>query len=209
MSISDNQAADPQAPFEKTPEPTILDRLGHAEVRRQVGRARDEYGPDFDAAPLTMLLLMHRVTAAFRSAESFELEAIGLTQTSFNILMVLHRSPQPMTMRDIAVAVSVQPPNLTAAVRDLEQRKFIRRRHNVNDKRSQLVETSRRGELLLKPFLERHFAFVETLFATISPPERLQLIDMLDRILTGVTDESGSRGLTEAVAAAAAHSWKA
>ncbi len=154
-----------------------------------------------------MLLLLHRVTAAFRTAESFELEAIGLTQTGFNILMVLHRSPTAMTMREIAVAVAVQPPNLTAAVRDLEQRKFIRRRHDVNDRRSQLVETSRRGELLLTPFLERHFAFLDALFADLEPAERRQLIDMLDRILTGVTDDNGSRGLADRVTAAAAHSW--
>jgi DNA-binding MarR family transcriptional regulator len=207
MTIAENRTVDESAPSEK--ESTIFDKLGHAEVRRQVGRAQAEYGPDFDAAPLTMLLLLHRVAAAFRSAESFELEAIGLTQTSFNILMVVHRAPTAMTMREIAVAVSVQPPNLTAAVRDLEQRKFIRRRHNVNDRRSQIVETSRRGELLLKPFLERHFAFVETLFASISTEERCQLIDMLDRILTSVTDDNGNRGLTDEVAAAAAHSRKA
>jgi DNA-binding MarR family transcriptional regulator len=184
----------------------VFDNLRHTEVRRQIGRARAEYGGAFDAAPLTLMLLLHRVAAAFRTAESFELEAVGLTPTGFNILMVLHRSPLPMTMREIAAAISVQPPNLTASVRDLEQRKFIRRRHDDNDRRSRLVETSRRGELLLAPFLDRHFAFLDTLFGAITPAERVLLIELLDRILTTVADDDGNRGLADHVAAAAAHS---
>jgi DNA-binding MarR family transcriptional regulator len=205
MTTAENRSVTESAPGDAAS--AVFDNLGHAEVRRQIGHARNVYGPDFDPAPMAMVLLLHRVAAAFRTAESYELESIGLTQTGFNILMVLHGSPSPMTMREIAVAVAVQPPNLTAAVRDLEQRKFIRRRHDSNDRRSQLVETSRRGELLLSPFLERHFAFLDTLFGTLAPAERPQLIDMLDRILTGITDDDGTRGLADRVAAAASRSW--
>ena len=190
---------------ESEPGPAVV-ALRHDEVRRQVDQARAEHGPGFDAAPLTLALLLHRVAAAFRSAESFELEALRLTRTGFNVLMVLHRSPTPMAMREIATAIAVQPPNLTAAVRELEQRRLVQRRHDATDKRSQLVETSRQGELLLAPFLQQHFAFLDALVEGIAPAERRQLIGLLDRILVSVTDDDGDRGLTDRVARAAAHS---
>ncbi len=184
----------------------IFEQLQHDEVRRQIGRARKEYGDDFDAAPLTMLLLLHRVAAAFRVAESYELDAIGLTQTSFNILMVLHRSPGPVTMRELAVAVSVKPPNLTAAVRDLAEKKLIRRRDHVSDKRSQTVEIAKRGEAALKPFLDQHFVFLESLFAGVQHRHRAQFVRNLDTLLTTISDEGAIRGLSPRVAEAASHS---
>jgi DNA-binding MarR family transcriptional regulator len=184
----------------------VLASLSHPEVRRQVDRARAGSGPDFDATPLTLALLLHRVAAAFRTAESLQLEAQGLTRTGFTILTVLHRSPGPMTMREIAAAISVQPPNLTAAVRDLERRQLVRRRHADTDRRSRLVETSEHGELLLVPLLRDHFALLGTLSDSVAPAERLLLIGLLDRILTAVTDDAGERGLADRVARAAAHS---
>jgi DNA-binding MarR family transcriptional regulator len=186
----------------------VFDQLKHEEVRRQVGRARQEYGEAFDVAPLTILLLLHRVAAAFRTAESYELDSIGLTQTSFNILMVLHRSPTPVTMRELASAVSVKPPNLTAVVRDLAEKKLIDRRHSDTDRRSQMVEISRRGETLLKPFLPRHFDFIASLFADIDAATRRNLITALDTVLTGVTDENDIRGLNLRVVMSATHSRK-
>jgi DNA-binding MarR family transcriptional regulator len=203
------KAAGPVKPGTATVlDPATFDNLRHEEVRRQIARARNEYGEDFDAAPLTMLLLLHRVAAAFRSAESYELDAIGLTQTSFNILMVLHRSPGPVTMRELAVAVSVKPPNLTAAVRDLVEKKLIRRRDHASDKRSQMVEIAKRGETVLRPFLRQHFVFLESLFTGIDNAERAQFIRNLDAILTSITDEEAIRGLTPTVTAAATHARK-
>lgn len=187
----------------------VLEALRHAEVRRQVDRARTRYGPDFDPVPLTLTLLLHRVAAAFRTAEAAELEALGLTRTGFHILMVLHRSPVPMTMGEIAAAISVQPPNLTVAVRDLVRRGLLRRRPDDVDRRTQLVETAEPGELLLVPFLHDNFAFLGTLSDGLAPAERLQLIGLLDRILTAVTDDGGERGLADRVARAAAHSGEA
>lgn len=183
----------------------VFDHLHSDEVRRQVGHARNEYGEEFDAAPLTMILLLHRVAAALRSAESYELESIGLTQTGFNILMVLHRAPAPMTMSRLSTAVSVKPPNLSAVVRELVASGFVRRSGNSRDKRSMMVEIAPKGDRLLKPFLPGHFDFLSCLFDDVEGAARTDLILILDRLLASLSDDSGLRGLEPRIIRAASH----
>lgn len=183
----------------------VFDHLRNDEVRRQVARARNEYGEEFDAAPLTMILLLHRVAAALRSAESYELESIGLTQTGFNILMVLHRAPAPLTMSQLSVAVSVKPPNLSAVVRELVSDGLVRRNGNSRDKRSLMVEIAPEGRRLLKPFLPGHFDFLDCLFEDVDATARTDLILILDRVLASLSDDSGLRGVPQRIIRAASH----
>lgn len=183
----------------------VVADLLHPQVRTHVSRAQREYGPDFDPTPLTMLQLINRISATFRTAESYELEAIGLNQTTFNILMVLYRSPRPVTMREVASAISVKPPNLTSAIRDLVGRRLIQRRDNASDNRSYLVEIADRGEALLRPFLPGHFRFIEALFSELTLRERRQLIAILDKLLVSVSTPDGQRGISQLVLAAASH----
>lgn len=182
----------------------VLDGLRQEDLRRQISLARSEYGKDFDAMPLTLMLMMHRTVAALWRAESFELDFIGLSGTLFNILMVLHRSPTPVTMGNVADAVSVKPPNLTAAVHDLERRQLIRRKPHTADKRSYLLEITERGEALINPFLPGHLNFLQDLFQPLSEADRVAVVKALDAILSNLVDEE-TGGISDHIIKSASH----
>jgi DNA-binding MarR family transcriptional regulator len=179
--------------------PEIFDQIKHDQVRGQIQLARNEHGPNFDPAPLAILVLLNRAAAACRAAVSYELEEVHLTSTSFNILMVLHRSTTPVSMRTVSSAVSVKPPNLSIAVRDLVSRGLVQRTAANKDKRTQMVEISAEGEAILRPLIKRHFSFIEELFAEVDDVARVNLIETLDTILVSLTDDGNERNLNRRI----------
>ena len=70
-------------------------------------------------------------------------EAAGLP---FGRIRALKRiAPAPITLRDLAALLSVDPPNCTAIVDDLEQRGLVERRPHPSDRRSKLVVITPEG----------------------------------------------------------------
>lgn len=53
---------------------------------------------------------------------------------------------QPMSMREFAAAMGIDPPNATGVVDDLESLGLVRRRPHPTDRRAKLVEATRKGK---------------------------------------------------------------
>ena len=71
-------------------------------------------------------------------------EAIGL---SFNRIRAVRRlARQPMSMRELAELLGIDPPNATTVVDDLESRGLVRRRPHPTDRRAKLVEATAKGK---------------------------------------------------------------
>lgn len=88
---------------------------------------------------------------------------------------------QPMTMREFATAMSIDPPNATVVVDDLESLGLVRRRPHPTDRRAKVVEATRKGKAMARR--------ANTILAT--PPAALAALDAdelktLRRILAGV-----------------------
>jgi DNA-binding MarR family transcriptional regulator len=71
-------------------------------------------------------------------------EALGL---SFGRARAIRRlARQPMSMREFAAALDIDPPNATVVVDDLESLGLVRRRPHPTDRRAKLVEATRKGK---------------------------------------------------------------
>jgi DNA-binding MarR family transcriptional regulator len=57
---------------------------------------------------------------------------------------------EPMTMRELADALGIDPPNATVVVAGLEKEGLVRRRPHPTDGRVKLVETTRKGKALAR-----------------------------------------------------------
>jgi DNA-binding MarR family transcriptional regulator len=84
-------------------------------------------------------------------------DALGL---SFARIRAVRRvAKRPMSMKELAAALDVDPPNATALVDDLESLALVRRRPHPADRRAKLVEATPKGkqaarkadEILLTP----------------------------------------------------------
>ena len=71
-------------------------------------------------------------------------DALGM---SFARVRAVRRiAQQPMSMREIAAVLDIDPANATTVVDDLESLGLVRRRPHPNDRRAKLVEATRKGK---------------------------------------------------------------
>lgn len=75
-------------------------------------------------------------------------EAAGM---SFGRVRAVRRlAREPMSMRELAAAMGIDPSNATVVVDDLESRGLVRRRPHPTDRRAKLVEATRKGRELAR-----------------------------------------------------------
>jgi DNA-binding MarR family transcriptional regulator len=107
-------------------------------------------------------------------------DALGMTFGRTRALRCLARAP--MSMREFADALDIDPPNATVVVDDLESQGLVRRRPSPTDRRAKVVEATRRGKALAR----RADAILATPPAAIRGLEAGEL-DALRRILAAAT----------------------
>ncbi len=117
--------------------------------------------------------------------------AADLTFTQLRGLSVLaHR--QPLRMSDLAESLGMTPASASALIERMEQRKFVTRRSDADDRRTVLVELSRRGKHVLD-VMERgssdHFG---RLIEKMTPDERDALATTL-RAFLRISAQSADR----------------
>jgi DNA-binding MarR family transcriptional regulator len=106
-------------------------------------------------------------------------DALGI---SFGRARTVRRlARRPMSMRELADALGIDPPNATVVVDDLEALGLVRRRPHPTDRRAKLVEATRKGKAMARR--------AEAILAT--PPQSLSALSREDlatlrRILEGV-----------------------
>ena len=106
-------------------------------------------------------------------------EALGMSFGRASALRRLARRPQ--SMRELAAALGIDPPNATVIVDDLESLGLARRRPHPTDRRAKVVEATRKGKDMARR--------AETILAT--PPAALSALspddlETLRRILASV-----------------------
>jgi DNA-binding MarR family transcriptional regulator len=105
-------------------------------------------------------------------------DALGM---SFARVRALRRiAHQPMSMKEIAAVLDVDPPNATPVVDDLESRGFVRRRPHPTDRRATLVEATAKGKQAAKKADDILFAPPSGL-AALDPDELEKLRRLLRR----------------------------
>jgi DNA-binding MarR family transcriptional regulator len=107
-------------------------------------------------------------------------EALGM---SFGRTRAIRRvARQPISMGELAAALGIDPPNATVLVDDLESQGLVRRQPHPTDRRTKLVEATRKGKALARR--------AEEILSTPPPGLRSLNMDDLDtlrRILESIS----------------------
>jgi DNA-binding MarR family transcriptional regulator len=114
-------------------------------------------------------LCLHLQRAARAVARHFDelMRPTGLTSGQFSLLMSLNR-PDPPTMRAVAELLAMDRTTLTANLKPLERRGFVRVRIDRNDRRSRRLVLSAKGRAALlaaMPAWEQGHALIEPTLA--------------------------------------------
>ncbi len=177
----------------------MADRLSVAD---QVARSSQEAGPDFDPLALALSLTLYRTMTTFERAHAEELAPVGLSMSQFNVLTVLHRAHEPLTMGELGQAVSVRSANLTGVVDSLTARGLVERDLNPHDRRSFLARITQTGEDFLAEFLPHHWRVLKGLMSGLDHSDRTQLLRLLEKLL-GPAEGGGQSPAVRPVRAAA------
>ena len=99
-----------------------------------------------DAAREVWLLMTDVVLDNTRRREVSD--ALGM---SFGRARAIRRlARRPMSMRELADAMDIDPPNATVLVTDLEAQGLVRRKPHPTDGRAKVVEATRKGKALAR-----------------------------------------------------------
>ena len=99
-----------------------------------------------DAARDVWLLMTDVVLDNTRRREVSD--ALGM---SFGRTRAIRRlARRPMSMRELAEAMGIDPPNATVLVSDLEAQGLVRRKPHPTDGRAKVVEATRKGKALAR-----------------------------------------------------------
>ncbi|GLU30434.1 MarR family transcriptional regulator [Trinickia caryophylli] len=108
-----------------------------------------------DQAPLLDFLGYHVRRAYLTVQADFDacIQKLDLRQTEFGVMSILCANPG-INQKTLAEALAIAPPNLAMLLDRLENRKLLKRRRSMEDKRVQLVSLTQQGTRLYDKALE-------------------------------------------------------
>ena len=114
---------------------------------------------------------------AFRSMQTFverSIAALDIGLSDFMILeALLHKGP--MAMSALCEAVLLANASMTAAVDRLEEKRFVERSADKQDRRVRLVQLTPEGTAVIKRLFTRHLKDLDEVMAAVTPAERAEL----------------------------------
>ena len=112
----------------------------------------------------------------------------GLSIGEFDVLAALRRAGEPYALRpiDLARTLMLSPAGMTSRLDVLEQSGWIERRHDRNDRRSILVELTRRGLELVDAAVTDHIANEQRILEPLTDRQRATLDTILRQLLSGL-----------------------
>jgi|SRR3954452_11508888 MarR family transcriptional regulator, temperature-dependent positive regulator of motility len=130
--------------------------------------------------PGTIVLLSRLAKAVVRAADE---EALGMKYRAYAGLTLLRDGAQ--TQKDMCVAMHLDPNNCVLLLNDMEAAGHVRRVRDPEDRRRHIVELTPAGKKALAHAERAMEGLEEEVLGALSPGERAQLRDLLDRAASG------------------------
>ena len=132
--------------------------------------------------PYQAVLTLVRVAGLLRKAADRFFREFGLTQSQFNVLLVLRDQPQGCSQTSISQLLLVQAANTTVLLRRLEARGLLVREPDPNDDRAKVVRITPKGRKLLARVEPLYRQQVEALMSAHPPRALAQFVNKLEAL---------------------------
>ena len=126
----------------------------------------------------TLMNVSVRIVGEYLADQYVKLSTEGLHFREIICLETIERLDQP-TMGDLASALEISKPALTALIRDLEEKGYVERIRVAADRRSYRVSLTDHGERLGRFHEEAYQGLAELLVGNLDPSECEALISSL------------------------------
>ncbi len=144
-----------------------------------------ESGPQyagFDLASAEILLSLRYTEDVLQQSCAHLLGQYGLSKSSVNVLMLLrHGPPEGMQLHDLGDLLLVSRANITGLIDHLEQKAYVTRMIDPNDRRARFAQITSKGVDLLDTFMPLHYRNVKAMLQGLSDEEKKQLLGLLKK----------------------------
>lgn len=128
--------------------------------------------------------LFHQLTSRY-------LADFGLSKSTVNVLMLLrHGNAQGMLLHDLGELLLVSRANITGLIDHLEQKGYVKRVVDEQDRRARFARITRKGGELLDRMMPVHFRSVAALLSGLSIEEKEQLTELLRKARASMSEHA-------------------
>ncbi|HWF48193.1 MAG TPA: MarR family transcriptional regulator [Bryobacteraceae bacterium] len=125
--------------------------------------------------------VLHQVAARYMAE-------YGLSKSTINILSLLQNGPmEGMQLHDLGALLLVSRANITGLMDHLEEKGYVTRVVDNNDRRARLAQITEKGRALLDEFMPIHYANISRLLRDMSNGEKESLVALLKKMRASVS----------------------
>jgi MarR family transcriptional regulator, 2-MHQ and catechol-resistance regulon repressor len=119
----------------------------------------------------------------------------GLSKSTLNILMLLrHGPPEGMQLHDLGELLLVSRANVTGLIDHLEERGYVKRVVDVQDRRARYAQITQSAEALLDEFMPVHYGNINKLLQDLNDADKQTLVGLLKKVRMSLLAHSENFG---------------
>ena len=151
-----------------------------APIRVEADHARRFPGADKLATECVVNLI--RTESLVAAELNSRLRRFGLTGSTFNVLMILDRAPEPLSPHQLGERLLVTRGTVTGLLDTLQRQALLRRVPHPDDRRMLLIELTERGRSVLRRSRRTHFPAQTDMLSVLSDSEKETLVRLLGKL---------------------------
>lgn len=156
------------------------------------GNAQKKVVPDFDALPRArqrVARLIGEVAREWRFQMNHALKPLGLSLSTRQVLVQLHRNPPALAQGDLARRLGIEGPTLVPLLDRLEKKGWIRRVTDAADSRKKQVSLTARGQAQIPALEEVAMQLRQRMMQDMQLKEVEQAADLLQKIRDNILED--------------------
>lgn len=128
-----------------------------------------------------LLGMLHDIRREFTKAQKNEITRGIISLPQMTILEYLYKN-NACIMSDIAKLLSVSMSAATGLVERMIKNKYLKRSHDLKDRRIVHITITARGKKVAKSFLQMHFKMIKRMFGNVSKKDRIAYLNIVSKI---------------------------
>ncbi|MBC8161940.1 MAG: MarR family transcriptional regulator [Roseiflexaceae bacterium] len=143
----------------------------------------------FTANAHRLLQLFHAMREVKPGSAIQRLQALHLSMSHTRLMHVL-APDHSLPMKDLADALGLTPPSVTALTRRLVQNNMVQREADASDSRVVLLSLTDEGRALLRDVYQQHLADMERLLHGLTSEEQEQFLGLMERAVSALREST-------------------
>ncbi len=134
-----------------------------------------------------LLQLFHQMRDAKPGSAIRRLQELNLSMSHIRFMHVL-LPDHSLPMKELADALVLTPPSVTALTRRLVQTGMVQRDADSTDSRVTLLSLTDEGRALLRDMYDQHLNDMERLLDGLTPDEQEQFLNLMERAVSALRE---------------------